>query len=268
MSALQRIQQKYKTTTILVSLGATMRSKCYILFLNILFPIKKFLHLSPTIKTSIELNKFGKTFTFYIFDYSDLLALIDVIGQDEYHFPEMNSPKVILDLGSNIGTSIIAFKLKYPNSTIYGFEPNPHIFERLQKNCAQFTKIHLFPYAISDQNGTEKLFLQSEGFFSSSLNKNVAHTNYAKVETKTLDSILTTLVHSHVDLIKFDIEGIELKAFRAFKQLSSADYLIGELHTDLIEGSIEDFCTLFTHFEITNTQVTDVHFLFKAIRKT
>ncbi len=267
MTFIKRVREKIKTTALLVSLGANNRAKFQIFFLCFLFLVKKWFHLRSTMQTSVRLKQFDKTFEFFIFDYYDLLALVDVIGRNEYAFPEMPIPKIILDLGSNIGTSIIAFKLKYPNAIIYGFEPNPNIFERLQKNCAQFSNVHLFPYAISNQNGTEKLFLQSEGSFSSSLNQHVAHASFARVKTQTIDTIMQTLHLPHVDLIKFDIEGAELKTFRAFTQINRVDYFIGELHTDLIDGTVDEFCKIFANFNVKNTPVTNMHFLFKAMPK-
>lgn len=267
MKTFNRLQEKFRTVTSIVSLGATVFSKWHLIILCFLFPLRKYIGLSLTIKTSVQLKKFEKTFRFFIFDYYDLLALVDVIGHNEYAFPEMPVPKIILDLGSNIGTSIIVFKLKYPDATIYGFEPNPNIFERLQKNCAQFSNIHLFPSAVSNQNGTEKLFLQSEGSFSSSLNQHVVHASFTRVKTQTIDSIIQTLHLPHVDLIKFDIEGAELKTFRAFTQINKVDYFIGELHTDLIDGTVDEFCKIFANFNVKNTPVTNMHFLFKAIPK-
>src|SRR3979490_75276 len=75
---------------------------------------------------------------FYRPGTSDPLAINQVLlrrgRKAAYYLPVALAPKVILDIGSNIGTSILFFHQQYPSAKIYGFEPHPETFRILQTN--------------------------------------------------------------------------------------------------------------------------------------
>lgn len=51
-----------------------------------------------------------------------------------YRFTATRPDPVIIDGGSNMGVSILAFKQHYPQARITGFEPDPAIYKLLQEN--------------------------------------------------------------------------------------------------------------------------------------
>jgi FkbM family methyltransferase len=57
-------------------------------------------------------------------------------------------PKVILDIGSNIGTSILFLHQQYPSAKIYRFEPHPETFRILQANVGSVPSVAVFNYAL------------------------------------------------------------------------------------------------------------------------
>src|SRR5437762_6717686 len=83
---------------------------------------------------------------------SDPLAIYQVLlrqgGKAEYYLPPALEPKVILDIGSNIGTSILFFHEKFPAAKIYGFEPHPETFRILQENVGSIPSVEIFNYAL------------------------------------------------------------------------------------------------------------------------
>src|SRR5438477_7951076 len=66
----------------------------------------------------------------------------------EYYVPPALRPEIILDIGSNIGASIIYFHEKFPDAKIFGFEPHPDTFRILQKNVAQLRGVVVFNYGL------------------------------------------------------------------------------------------------------------------------
>src|SRR5882762_11322548 len=62
----------------------------------------------------------------------------------EYYVPPVLKPKTILDIGSNIGASIIYFHRQFPDASIFGFEPHPDTFRILQKNVAHLPGVAIF----------------------------------------------------------------------------------------------------------------------------
>src|SRR6516225_5117193 len=58
----------------------------------------------------------------------------DIFVQSLYHFEARTPHPRILDVGSNIGMSILYFKQQYPDSQITAFEADPSIFPYLLDN--------------------------------------------------------------------------------------------------------------------------------------
>lgn len=181
---------------------------------------------------------------------SELLTLYGIFIDDVYDIDIRQEPNIIFDLGSHIGLSIIYFKLKYPKSKIYAFEPDPEVFKILKKNCSQFKNTLLFNTAISYRDGKQKFFVFPGRRMSSSLIERLPRQRYIKVKTTTLDSVIEEGAIDKIDLLKFNIEGYELRVFKNFQNLNIVMNLVGELHMDLMGGGKEDFLALINpHFE-------------------
>jgi hypothetical protein len=65
---------------------------------------------------------------------SFLYMFHEIFVEKIYQFEFPNDTPKILDLGSNIGLSILYFNQLYPKASIVGYEADPHIFSILQKN--------------------------------------------------------------------------------------------------------------------------------------
>ena len=61
--------------------------------------------------------------------------------RSEYYFAEKIQPKVILDIGGNVGITSVYLASIFPNATIYTFEPLLENFKILQKNIGQYSNI-------------------------------------------------------------------------------------------------------------------------------
>src|SRR5438105_4262702 len=85
---------------------------------------------------------------------SDPLAIYQVLlrrgRKAEYYLPPGLEPKVILDIGSNIGASILFFHEQFPTARIYGFEPHPETFRILQENVGSIPSVEIFNYALGE----------------------------------------------------------------------------------------------------------------------
>src|SRR5438445_10560585 len=66
----------------------------------------------------------------------------------EYYVPSGLRPRIILDVGSNIGASIIYFRRQFPDANILGFEPHPDTFRVLQENVAHLRGVTVFNYGL------------------------------------------------------------------------------------------------------------------------
>jgi len=127
----------------------------------------------------------------------------------------------VLDIGANIGFyAKIISNLVGEKGKVYCFEPDKTNFNYLLKNTARIKNINLFNLAVSDKEEVIKVY--------KSKLLNVDHrtypvNNYDSVEeinAKSIDGILGKEIEK-IDLIKIDIQGFELTAFKGMENLLS-----------------------------------------------
>jgi hypothetical protein len=139
-------------------LGDGWLNKTKLLFVFIKFPLLRRLRINFK-PVKLKLRKFGRSFYFYATDGSDLSILQEIFINGEYEIKVVNEPKIIFDLGSNVGLSVLFFKLKYPAAKIYAFEPDPETFKKMVKNTDQFSDIYCYNFAVSEKDGQQKFFI-------------------------------------------------------------------------------------------------------------
>jgi len=157
------------------------------------------------------------------FYYSHREIFIDEI----YLFQSDKIDPVIIDCGSNYGTSIVYFKDVYPDSNIIGVEADPKIFKILKKNIHQrsFKNVTLINKALSNKKGPIQFF--SEGADGGRIHNMDSPKNSYKVETITLDE----LIGGDVDFLKMDIEGAEIDVLCNTKNLGKVKQMFIEYHS-------------------------------------
>lgn len=143
---------------------------------------------------------------------------------------------VIFDAGANIGFMTYQFQKRFPEANIYCFEPNPTVFAQLVKNYKDEVLIHCYQQGIADENGSLEFLINANSGTSSFLNPTAFHkTHQAKHALKpiivpviTLNEFSVNEKIDHIDILKLDIEGYELKA------LQGAGDLINDQRIDII----------------------------------
>lgn len=115
---------------------------------------------------------------------------------------------IILDIGANIG--LFSLHAHDRAKVIYSVEPTPTHFSKLQELTKDYSNIRPLNYALSDQDGEISFYISDQNSTMNSIvNK---YGTEVKVQGKTLFSIINELGLTHVDFIKCDIEGSEMKA--------------------------------------------------------
>ncbi len=111
---------------------------------------------------------------------------------------------IFLDCGANIGEVYFAISKIEKNIDYFAFEPDKEAFNFLEKNCDNKKNVILNNFALSNDNGTSELFIDSDGANSSLLN--FGSNKKTKVVTKRLDSIN---FEKKIKFLKIDAEGFE-----------------------------------------------------------
>ncbi len=147
------------------------------------------------------------------------------------------SPSLVFDLGSNVGFSVMHFRLCFPGAEIHAFEPDPRSFARLERNLAGWRGITLHHMAVAGCDGTRGL-LQARETWASTLTPPTQPTSGVPVQTRKLQSLITELGATQVDLVKFDIEGTEWELLSDAHACERITAMVGELHFDMLPDSV------------------------------
>jgi FkbM family methyltransferase len=203
----------------------------------------------------------GIMFTYTVLHKLDLHLLRVILVEKEYALAIDRDPKVIFDLGSNVGVTLVYFAAMFPNAQIYSFEPDPDNVRLLEQHISTFKdRVHFFPKAVSaEHGGTINLFPVEGRHWSTSIVQKTAGSKPFHVGTVSLDRVMAEAGIEHIDILKFDIEGAEYDVFRHFAGLDHVQYLIGEVHPRLFGRSIEDFLDLFPGFEVIMSHIGSKH---------
>lgn len=133
-------------------------------------------------------------------------------------------PATILDLGSNIGMSILFFKSLWPDSKIIGVEASPDTFALLERNVKGLRDVSVLNAAVCDRDGTMAFYPSSPNSLTGSVNA-----IRSGGEATLVRSIpLSDLVSGPIDLLKMDIEGSETAALSELES-SGKMHLIREM---------------------------------------
>jgi FkbM family methyltransferase len=157
---------------------------------------------------------------FYVDVVDRRVTPVDTFNFDMYEkddsemlFKLINDGDTIFDIGANIGWYSNHIAKKFPNSTIYSFEPIPETFNQIRANTElnSITNIRLNNLALSSKK--EKLdFYYSPTITGASSSQNITENhNMTKLEleAETIDNFMVTNSISKLDFVKCDVEGAE-----------------------------------------------------------
>ncbi len=149
-------------------------------------------------------------------------------GVDPYLDIKKISPSrafdTIFDVGANEGQSALEFERKLAPATIYCFEPFPKTFERLAKNTTGHSNIKPINTALGESSGWHTMYLTEDSLTHSLLPASIQAKDYlgsmmersgeVQVRTSTLDDFVQQEQIRHIDLLKLDVQGFELKVIQ------------------------------------------------------
>jgi FkbM family methyltransferase len=149
-----------------------------------------------------------------------MAAFHQIFVFDEYEcLRKISSPRLILDLGANVGYSSAYFLTCFPNATVVSVEPDPSNFELCCENLAPYgDRAHVVLGAVWSKRS--RLVL-SRGTFGDGLDWATqvheidGEPDRAAVEGWDIPSLMELTGGEQIDLLKVDIERSELNVFGA-----------------------------------------------------
>ena len=171
-------------------------------------------------------------------DYTTLKTTF--LGQ--YHLPHKILPdnSTILDLGCNVGYTVLHFAYLYPKAQIIGVEMDFDNFKLAQKNTGNIKNITLLNKAISISSGVVSYNKNThEDAYQINHRQIVKDAEDIRVESITINSVIEQLNIKCIDYLKMDIEGEEVRIFNEslsdLSWLNIVDMLNIEIHTNLAD---------------------------------
>ena len=164
---------------------------------------------------------------------------------------------LILEIGAHNGDDTLQFSKRYPNGTVYTFEPDPRLTEYLLAKFAKFDNVKFYPKAIySDTRGIVFNLAKAENrdtfknTGSSSLldyTENSAKNFYktARVDAISLREI-QPLQDNEIDVIWIDVQGAERIIIDSHEAIFQKSKIIW------IEYGESDYSDYYTRSEIIN----------------
>jgi FkbM family methyltransferase len=134
-----------------------------------------------------------------------------------------------VDVGANIGQTLLKVKMADRDRAYFGFEPNPVAVAYLQQLSARnhFTHTSIFPVGLSDHTAVVTLFLKDDVDPSASL-----VTGFRSPERYSMsrgvavhrgDDVLEGIADLHVGILKIDVEGAELDVIAGCERTIARD---------------------------------------------
>jgi FkbM family methyltransferase len=173
--------------------------------------------------------------------YQELSFLFrEIFLDNEYYFVAENDSPYIIDCGSNLGMSILYFKVLYPRSRIVAFEPGEEAYSCLEENVRsnRLTSVATYKAALSDKEGTIDLYYDQDTV--DSLRMSTKQERMPKQRRSVEALLLSKQIDEDVDFLKIDIEGTELEVIEELSnagKLRFVKQMVIEYHHHIIRES-------------------------------
>lgn len=145
-----------------------------------------------------------------LYSYHDLRTVVEVFSRQDYG--DGSDLRVVVDVGANIGLSVLYWLTQSPGAHVYGFEPDPRNFERLRANVGDFAdRCTLVEAALTLETGPVEFHTEESGRYSQ-LAKVAGHTSLVVDGISIEDALAGVLEReTRIDLLKIDTEGTEFE---------------------------------------------------------
>lgn len=180
-----------------------------------------------------EFNYNGINFIVDIHDYVGHFLYFGFKEQGQQNLIALaKTDDIILDIGTNIGTTILQFAKKIGvNGFVYGFEPDSFNLRSCEANIKSnsFNNIKVFNFGLGDEIGKFNLFINDEanrGCNRISFDDDTTIESNS-IEVNTIDNWVESSNITIINLIKIDVEGFE------YKVLSGGKHLLKKMHPTL-----------------------------------
>ena len=139
---------------------------------------------------------------------------IDVFKELSNAYPKW-TPRVIFDVGANVGQSCLHYARLFPGVSIHAFEPGESAYATLAAACAVHPQIKVHNIGLGDKSAVARLSAKSASdqntIVQSSADSDI---NTTTIQLATLDEFCKDKQIESIDYLKIDTEGYDLNVLR------------------------------------------------------
>lgn len=165
-------------------------------------------------------------------------------GGEPYHRDEFadqarllgGAAKVVLDVGANVGHSVVTYRQLFPGATIHAFEPGAEALKELRRRAGVLPDVQIHDLAVGDADTTAVLHTHKGNFNNSLLPSAADAARHAPedlkwafesageqpVRTARVDTFCRERNIERVSVLKLDIQGYEAAALRGAAEMLAA----------------------------------------------
>ena len=196
---------------------------------------------------TIEITLESKDIIQFQYPKAEEEMILSVLNGNDYplsNIRKIGVNPIIIDFGSNYGSSIIYFKDNFPDSIIYGFEPSEKTYIVLKKNVQSLDNVKVEKLAVWNKKGKYKLHYGPKNLSGSySLREWNEDLGGEYVQTTTYLHIIESNKISEIDILKIDIESVELDVlFDIFTNCSDVpiNNIFIEYHGEVVLNELKE----------------------------
>lgn len=261
---------------ILVNTYFTPKQKIYLIGDYVAFALL----LIPVVLCKMKIHKvYIRTFgyTVYVHNFAAFFYIFNEIFCKSVYTPY--TLRTYMDLGANIGLTILWYKFFNPDLEITAFEPDKYNYKIVLKNISinHLSKVTVYNVALCDKKGTMPFYTLLDDIqnldSALTLNQNFPYKKYSVKTDK-----LSTYIKKPIDLIKMDIEGAEYQvlddlfksnAIYKIKSIIFESHYFNTLQEKLLPPVIRKLKKLGTIRSLKNSDATTIfHFVSTSYKST
>lgn len=168
----------------------------------------------------------------YRLNRGDIQSIREVLLDEVYRLPFPLEPKVIVDLGANIGLTSLYLKNRYEPAVVIAVEADATNAELTRRNCEPLG-VTVIEAAIGPHDGIARFFASNESNLGAVSGPDGEGTEVPMISMPTL---LDDLGITTIDLLKMDIEGGEQVLLDGPTEwLSRVRAIIAEFHPGVVD---------------------------------
>jgi len=173
----------------------------------------------------------------------DVIILREMFEWQDYKVMQKYEykPKVIWDIGANVGLAGLYFYCLYPEAMIVGFEPSDKEYNLACKNYKNIPRHKIFNIALGKENTSANFLSDTKRAGGQCLEMHRPNADYfwerKQVSVRRAESLIEAQECDIPDMLKIDVEGGEYDVLTGFSEyLHYVREIMIEIHTtDLYE---------------------------------